>query len=109
MKLHPQIMTDIADFINAKNGAHVSGLEVSQHFHLSTDSATRHLRELVGLNLIAVSGKTRIRSYSKIMPEQVEIGQPSRVFTCAPLAVNKQRSELYEQLAAARQAIPSIG
>lgn len=109
MKLATQMLTDIADWINSKNGAHVSSLDVSQHFRLSTDGATRHLRELVELNLIAVTGKTRARSYSKIMPEDVEIAEPSRVFTCKPLQVDKQRTERYAEITAERKLYPSIG
>lgn len=110
MKLKTQLLTDIADYINSKAGAHLSSLEISQRFRLATDTTTRHLRELVELKLIAVAGGTRIRTYSKIMAEtEDEPAKPSRVFTYAPLQVDKHRSERYAEIAALRQSYPSIG
>jgi hypothetical protein len=109
MKLNPKLLSDIADFINSKNGAHLLRSQIVQHFQMSEESAKRYCRELEKLKLILVHGGIHARSYSKIMPADLEITQPSRVYTCAPLAIDKQRRELYEQLAAARQAIPSRG
>lgn len=110
MKLNPELLTEITEHINAQDGAHLSGLDIAQHFNIPTDTANRHLRDLVELKLIHMSTGRRPRSYSKMMPKKDEIALPvSRVFAAPELKVDNRRRELYAEIAADRQSMRSIG
>jgi hypothetical protein len=110
MKLNPELLTEITEYINAQDGAHLSGLDIAQHFNVSSEVTNRHLHDLVELKLIHMSTGRRPRSYSKIMPKKDEIVTGiGRVFTCSPLKVDNRRQELYAEIAADRQSMRSIG
>lgn len=110
MKIDPELLTEITEYVNSKEGVHLSALDIAQHFNISTDSTNRHLRDLVELKLIHMTTGRRPRSYSKMMPKKDEtVPERSRVFTCAPLKVDNRRRELYAEIAASRQSMPSIG
>lgn len=100
----------IVQYLKSKKGARLCCQQIAKHCGLTMAACSRLLMALSNKYRILISTHKRDRTYFVACSDPVASPSPEHTpANTPPLKVDKNRIELYRELAAARAAIKSIG